>query len=359
MALPRLLWDLGTAYDFFVSQVVLHHPADYGVRGAWAAGVRARLSVAERETLKKAQSLFLSNPLHWIYQLPDPKDAATVLWALGRIPPADRLGTLSLSPSISPQVRKTLLKVASNQAWEERDRQIVQANLGQEKGSTYFSSYQGLDDFLTEWSQASEFGERYLQALRSYHDVFYAEEEERIRPALQSGLERAQELAQRSPMPELLEKLSQGLRFADLSGIEELVLAPSFWSTPIVFFGEASAGRSIWLFGAKPADASLVPGEVVPDTLLRTLKALSDPTRLRILRYLTDEPLTPSELARRLRLRIPTVTHHLRTLRVAGLVQLTVEKTTLKEPDLFTTRVEPVDVAFSALKSYLGFGEGP
>jgi DNA-binding transcriptional ArsR family regulator len=57
--------------------------------------------------------------------------------------------------------------------------------------------------------------------------------------------------------------------------------------------------------------------------LVETLKALADPTRLRILRYLASQPMTPSQLARRLRLRAPTVVHHLKELRLAGLVQVT------------------------------------
>ena len=55
------------------------------------------------------------------------------------------------------------------------------------------------------------------------------------------------------------------------------------------------------------------------------LKALADPTRMKILRYLAAEPHTPAQLSRRLRLRAPTVIHHLNALRLAGLVHLTVE----------------------------------
>ncbi len=38
---PRLSWDVGTAYDMFMSLDVLHRPEAYGLRGAWAAGVRS------------------------------------------------------------------------------------------------------------------------------------------------------------------------------------------------------------------------------------------------------------------------------------------------------------------------------
>ena len=30
---PQIEWDLGTAYDFFISLVVLHKPGDHGLRG--------------------------------------------------------------------------------------------------------------------------------------------------------------------------------------------------------------------------------------------------------------------------------------------------------------------------------------
>ena len=81
----------------------------------------------------------------------------------------------------------------------------------------------------------------------------------------------------------------------------------------------------MFLYGVRSGPAGLVPGDAVPDGLVQTLKALADPTRLRILRYLAQQPLTPGQLARRLRLRAPTVVHHLRELRLAGLVQVALQ----------------------------------
>jgi DNA-binding transcriptional ArsR family regulator len=124
-------------------------------------------------------------------------------------------------------------------------------------------------------------------------------------------------------IPELVEHLSQGLEIQEVSEQEQVILAPSFWGTPFSFFGYPQPKCLLITFGARPADASLIPGEAVPDRLLQTLKALADPTRLRILYYLAQERLTPTELARRLRLRPPTVIHHLNALRLAGLVEIT------------------------------------
>ena len=353
MTSPRLLWDWGTAYDLFVSLEVLHRPAEFGVRGAWAAGVRARLPATEREILEQSQLLFLV-PLHWIYALPGPKDAAAVLWTLRQIPPAERLPDLALAPDkASAEVVETLRRVAARGAWDERDQEILKAMpvCHEEKSS---HSPEELVQILDWWSRPEEFGERYLAALYAYQEAFFAEEESRIRPALQEALSRAQELADRLALADTLEELSQGLRFGELTGVAELVLAPSFWCTPLVYWGKVGVGRTAWLFGARPPDSSLVPGEVVPDAILRALKALSDPTRLRILHYLTQAPLTPAQLARRLRLRAPTVTHHLNTLRLAGLVQLTLGEG--HEVKAYAARSGAIAAAFSSLQDFMDPG---
>jgi DNA-binding transcriptional ArsR family regulator len=349
MTVPQLLWEWGTAYDLFMSLEVLHNPADFGVRGAWAAGVRARLPSAEREILEESQSLFFV-PLPWIHSLPDPKDALTVLWALGQIPPAERLPLLTYHPERSSEVDRVLGEVSAHGTWDEGDRAALRAayQCSEEKKTP---SAKELASILGWWARAEEFGERYLEALHAYQEVFFAEEENRIRPALQDALTRAQELAGRMELPRLLEELSQGLRFAELPDVAEWVLVPSYWSTPLVLFDKVSAERLIWVFGARPANASLVPGEAVPDSMLRGLKALSDPTRLRILHYLAQEPLTPAELSRRLRLRAPTVTHHLKLLRLAGLVQLTLGED--KEERRYAARSDAIDATFASLEDFL------
>ncbi len=353
MPQPEIVWDIGTAYDLFVSLIVLHHPAEYGLRGAWAAGVRARLSVAERETLAQASSLLPCTPLHWVHALPHPKDGATALWVLRQMPPAERLPALGLSPAFPHSVRDVFHRVVARGAWDEQDIEILKAYDRTRDQESFFAG-KDLTKFLEGWSRAEELGERFLQALGTFHEVFFAEEEKRIQPALQHALARAQDLSDQMALPDMLEQLSQGVRFTKLPDVAELVLAPSYWSTPVIIFGDASDERQIWLFGAKPTDASLVPGELVPDALVRSFKALSDPTRLRILRYLTEEPLTAAELSRRLRLRIPTVTHHLRTLRIAGLVQLTVKQIDGKEKDFYAPRFAAAEAAFATLRRYLG-----
>jgi DNA-binding transcriptional ArsR family regulator len=84
--------------------------------------------------------------------------------------------------------------------------------------------------------------------------------------------------------------------------------------------------------------------------MLRALKALSDPTRLLILRYLSDTPQTPSQLARKLRLRAPTVIHHLNALRLAGLVYVSMN---VEDEKRYTVRETAVKDAFDALRKFI------
>lgn len=348
MSTPQVIWDLGTAYDLFVSIAVLNKPAAYGLRGAWTAGVRARIAPAEREILDESISMF-SPPLSWVHSLPQPKNSITALWALDQMPPAERLARLALYPKATPNILELYEEVSTRGTWDKKDVDAYRALLECEYDKEVPD--EEIERSVGWWVRSAEFGERYLGALRSYYDAFFSEEEKRIRPALDDALARAQKLAEELALPDLLEELSRGLRFTEMPQTEKLVLAPSFWSTPYIFMAPYGSDSTIWLFGARPADASLIPGEVVPDTLLRALKALSDPTRLRILHALAREPHTPAQLARHLRLRAPTVTHHLKSLRAAGLVQMTIGKH--KDPQRCALRSEAIASACDTLKGFL------
>lgn len=348
---PTLYWENATAYDLFISLHVLHNPDKFGLRGSWAAGVRSRLPQSERKTLEQADLLFWI-PLPWIHELPEPRDGQTALEALAAIPPADRLPELALRPATPDEQAELLLEVRSRGSWIPADKEALKAAW---KQRGYQARQPALESVLDGWAQAQAVGEAYLEALHVYYEVFFAEEERRIFPALERSLQEARRLGGKLALEPLIEELSQGVRF-EPPLIEErgdLVLVPSFWTTPLVIYERLAPDRYIFVFGGRPIDASLVPGDMVPDAMLHALKALADPTRLRILRYLIDRPLTPSQLARRLRLRAPTVVHHLSELRLAGLVQLTVDTPGKKGDRRYAARSEAIPRVFDALQAFL------
>ena len=348
---PNLSWDLGTAYDMFLSLQVLHEPSTFGLRAAWAAGMRSRLPITERETLEQFQKAKMTTPFHWVYGLPSPKDGAVALSALKEMAPASRLEMLALKPGDPESFRQIYLDVGDKGAWDDSHLEEIVSQAKEMHGGEKLQR-QAVEISLDLCAEAELSGERFLTALRAYYEVFFSEEENRIRPALKEGLERARNLAESMPFLELLEELSQGVILEEVFKTSNLVLAPSFWGSPLLIIDQLAEDREIVLFGARPLEASLVPGEVVPDALLRGLKALSDSTRLRILRYLSEEALTPSQLSRRLRLRSSTVVHHLDVLRLATLVQFRIGKH--GKDRRYAARPEAVASLMQSLDVFLG-----
>ncbi len=340
----QLGWDVGTAYELFVSLHVLHTPEKYDLRASWAAKILARIPTAERTFLGEIAP-FLEFPLRWLYELPKPKNAITVLYALQQTPPAQRGKTALGGHHHAPAVDSRLLEIAERRRWDKNDLTVLVPEMCAETDS---EGEQQLIKFLNWWVRPDDFGELMYAGLQAYYEAFFEQEEQRLGPVLQAGLERAKELSNRLSIRELISELSQGVQFTEDLG-DELILVPTFWMTPLVSLSDIGGGRKLLLFGARPGNMSAIPGEPVPDAVLIALKALADPTRLKILNYISQQEMTPSELARRLNLRAPTVTHHLKELRLAGLVNLTVHG----QEKLYRARLGALDSIHSNLKSFL------
>lgn len=356
---PTYIWDIGTGYDLFISLEVLYDPDRYGLRGNWAAGVRSRLPVKKREFLQRVLKQVRVWPLPWLAQLPLPhKDAAAVLQVLTDLPPERRLTDL-VGCYLAEAPRAVLYDVAARGQWTAVDQTTlldIYREMYRKENKKRKISEEDVAAQLDAWADPVTFGTQYLAALQTYYEVFFHEDEARISPSLVETQIQAQELLHTLPLPQLLEELSQGLRFeaTEVQKVQTLRLIPSFWTTPLSLFMCLPGTESEWMFffGGRPVTTSLVPGEVVPEFLYQTLKALADPTRLRILRYLSTEPLAPAELARRLRLRPPTVIHHLDALRLARLVYVTLGQ----EGRRYAARREAVKYACAMLEAYLDHG---
>jgi DNA-binding transcriptional ArsR family regulator len=344
--MTTIRWISGTAYDFFISLLALHSAGEFGLRPSWTAGVRQRLAVPQREFLEQVYS-FASVPLDWITSLPGLKDAQPILRHVESLAPGDRLRILTLPFNIPVEARQTLDHIATRGAVNTKEKELLgRAILIRNK---HLKTAE-LEQLFKVWINLDKSSEIILTSMQDYYQAFFADEETRIRPALTAGLENAQELSERVKLPALVEKLSRGVRFEDVELAREIILVPSYWSTPFVFPTTPSEGRMQIVFGCRPDFQSIAPGAETPDKLINALKSLGDPTRLRILRYLTGEPLTPTELSRRLRLRPPTVLHHLQALRLAELVAIRVSENGEKR---YTARSETLDVIFASVKNFI------
>jgi len=342
---PALLWEMGTGYELFISLTVLHGPEYYGLRASWAAGIRSRIPAPERKFLEEVVP-FLPFPLGWVHNLPEPRDSISALWALRQIPPERRLPLLvDIDSWEHAEIKAIWLRITEAHRWKKSDLTALQKAMHGKGEHFNEKAFPKLLDWL---ARPAELGEALVTALQAYYQVFFAEEERRIQPVLQSGLERARKRSEGMRLADLLVDLSQGVHFEDVQA-EKLILVPAYWTTPLVILEKISPTESLFLFGARPATMSALPGELVPDRLLRSLKALADSTRLKILYDISQEEVTPSQLSRRLHLRAPTVTHHLNELRLAGLVNLTFRG----QEKLYRARLEAIEEAFHSLKQFL------
>lgn len=345
---PTIFWDKGSAYDLFVSLYVLHRPDEYGLRPSWAAGVRSRLPIHLRDALEHSQQV-LFVPMAWIHTLPEPKNAASALSVLRSLHPADRLPALTFANKVdqhSLDFKDFLMTLDGKQRMTAR----VEAQIRDFHRRSQIFTKDYFRRTFDAWSEREKFGEDLLNALEAFVASFFEEDEYRIIPAQEKALQNAQELIQKKNLLGALEELSEGVRMNWVSDLNSLVLAPSFWGAPFIFSDNLDEDSAIILFGARPEGSDLVPGELVPDELLNALKALSDPTRLRILHYLRESPRTPSELAGVLRLRPPTVIHHLQSLRLAGLISVTVAPNTERR---YSMRKDGVDMTIQNLRSFV------
>lgn len=351
VAEPRLEWDSGTAYDFFASLFVVFKPEEFGLRAAWAAGVRSRLSEDTRRFMADVQH-YVGVPGHWIHRVPAPKDSRAALQELERMG-ASAVATAILLPECpdEPRSGRVFRRVVEAGSWSQADAdELIADTVSKGQGGRGGEQRVRLERWLDWVSRREDWGRMYVKGLTEFRESFFREEERRIAPYVERRLEQAKLRSGELETAELLEELTQGLRIGQYLDQPRLLLAPCFWCSPRIIWGNLEAGARFMLFGARPPDASLVPEDEVPASLYLALNALADTTRLNALRLLREEPLTQAQIARRLRLRPSTMSHHLKALRIAGLITyLEGEGTELR----YATRVSAVKEACAALGAFL------
>lgn len=163
-----------------------------------------------------------------------------------------------------------------------------------------------------------------VSLLIAWHHQYFAQ----VDPVILRGLE-ASAAANRTLIgtmapADLVEQVTNGLRFdlpdgaPDGSGPERVILVPQYHHRPINLI----QGGDKLVMILYPVEDLTAPAGEPPSELLRLTRAVADPSRLRILRFLRTGPYTFTDVVGFSGLALSTVYHHLVTLRAAGLVRV-------------------------------------
>ena len=348
-----LEWDLGTAYDLLMSANTLMSPREHGVPAPWAAGVRKRLSAQSQHDFKEfygsSYRRIAYTPIHLVLGMDAPKEAQRFLDFVEALPDEDFSRRMHLPLISNEDIANITGRALRGERIEERAIETYRRSitrLGYAPGPTA-----EVRRLFAQMGDPAETKGRWLRTMREYQAAFFAEEEQRERPALERMLRDAQKLAGKTTVSDMVERVSHGFTLSEDIDLSRLVLTPSIWLHPFTMRVEVAERELLVVWGALPTGYKLVPGESVPDEALLVLRALGDPTRLRLLRLIAAEPRSLQSLAQAVKLSLPTVSHHIRELRGAGLIRL--EVAGRGRESQYTVRWPSAQQAFRELEEFV------
>ncbi len=347
-------WDSGTAYDLLLSAHTILNPRLHGIAAPWAAGVRKRLAPQSQRDFKafygSTYSYRAYTPLHLVLEMGQPKDARRFLDYVEAIPDDDFSRRMHFPHIENEAAARVTAKALRGEKVKDSEIETYRRSITRIAGAVVAPAAE-VRRLFAEMADPSATKKRWLTVMREYYSAFFAEEEKRERPALERMVAEAQEIATESTVSEAIERVSHGFTISEDIDLSRLVLAPSIWFHPFTIRTPLNDREMMLVWGAHPPGYKLVPGESVPDEALLVLRALGDATRLRLLRLIAAEPRSLQSLALEVKLSLPTVSHHIRELRGAGLIRLEIAGSGRESK--YTVRWPSAQQAFRELEEFV------
>ncbi|MBW4080457.1 helix-turn-helix transcriptional regulator [Paenibacillus sp. S150] len=158
----------------------------------------------------------------------------------------------------------------------------------------------------------------YTPLLRLWYTQYFRHTEQKMLPLMIENASEKKMLESKMDIVALIEYASGGIVIEDIPELETIVLLPTVHNRPINTY----CFYKKMMLVQYPVDVPQDSEEEPPTVLLRLTKALSDPTRLRMLRFIAHEPKTMWEMQSELSQSREMLMHHLLILRVAGLLRV-------------------------------------
>jgi DNA-binding transcriptional ArsR family regulator len=197
-------------------------------------------------------------------------------------------------------------------------------------------------------SDPDEHGKRLASIVERFEEeVWRGVEDEAMGPIRRDVDHRNERLATGADPTAVVVEATNGYEPPDDAGPRRIVLLPSYWMRPWLVLGHH--GTDIEVISTVVADQFLVlPSEAPPPALVKLAKALSDESRLRLLRRMASGPVSLTEATEALDVTKATAHHHLSILRQAGLVSMRGTGRSTR----YALRTDPADAARDALSAY-------
>ncbi|GAB6990045.1 ArsR/SmtB family transcription factor [Paenibacillus pini] len=188
--------------------------------------------------------------------------------------------------------------------------------------------------------------DQYTPLLELWYEHYFKNVESSIIPLIEEdALEKKMLLTKMDPQA-LVEYASGGLVVEDIPGLETIVLFPTVHNRPINTYCFYQKMMLIQY----PVDVPEENEDEPPTVLLRMTHALSEPKRLRLLRYLADQPRSLDDMQRDLVQTEEMLMHHMMILRVAGLLRIHLE---VDNQEKFSIRPDGASELQMFLESYI------
>lgn len=186
--------------------------------------------------------------------------------------------------------------------------------------------------------------------LEEYLTRAFATEVPHVTETATRAVATAEELLAVLPTVEAIERLTGGYTLSSDLELRGITLVPSAFIYPFVASRvDERAGEALIIYGIRTNVFLKYDPVPLDPHLVRSLKALADPGRLKILRLISRQPAYGPELVTALGLSQPTVHHHLAQLRAAGLVRQERTRSGMQ----YTVRQESATATVEALQKLL------
>jgi len=315
----RVEVEAAASYELVLSLSVMSDVAGraaYQVESEWLTSTRTRASgdlVADIESFSGGSDMVWAHLLSLAYESPPPRDVPTFLAHLETADPLElRLRLLGYYVRYFRRSTRPEIIAAAARGDPEAQREFRRTSSPADR------AWQAALQELLPLDPA-ETKRRLLGLLRRWYTEVFEDQEPEILPILRRDAEAKEVLARGLPPEELLDAAIPGYDYVPEPGVRRLVLIPSFVARPQTHTFEH---HEVKFLVYPVADESLSADRTLPSPrLVRTLKALADERRLKLLKRLTEGSYTLQELADHFEVGSTTMFHHLVILRSAGLVR--------------------------------------